>query len=69
MKYKWTPKIIINAYFKYTEYNKIHKYLAYKYFDRFLKRYILLNLNIKEHIVFDFYDVDQIKAKNILRNI
>ena len=64
MKYKWFPKIIINAYFKYINYNKIHKYIAYKYFDWFLKKYILLNLDLKEHIDFDFNDIDQIKAKN-----
>ncbi len=63
MRYKWCPKIFVNAYFKYTEFNKIHKFLAYKYFDRFLKRYQLLNLDIKEQIDFDFNDFDQIKAK------
>lgn len=63
LKYKWFPKSIINAYFKYTEYNKIHKFIAYKYFDMFLKKYILLNLNIKEKIDFSFEDIDQIKAK------
>ena len=64
MKYKWFPKSIINGYFKYTEYNKLHKFVAYKYFDNFLKKYILLNLNIDENIDFSFEDVDQIKAKN-----
>lgn len=64
MKYKWFPKSIINAYFKYTEYNKLHKFIAYKYFDWFLKKYILLNLNIKENIDFSFEDIDQIKAKD-----
>lgn len=63
LKYKRFPKSIINAYFKYTEYNKIHKFIAYKYFDMFLKKYILLNLNIKEKIDFNFEDIDQIKAK------
>lgn len=63
MKYKWFPRVIVNAYFKYTEYNKIHKFVAYKYFDMFLKKYILLNLNIKEKIDFNFEDIDEIKAK------
>ncbi len=63
MKYKWFPKSIINAYFKYTEYNKLHKFVAYKYFDSFLKNYVLLNLTIKEKVDFSFEDIDQIKAK------
>ncbi len=56
-------KIFINIYFKWTEINKLHKFVAYKYFDCFLKKYILLNLNIKESIDFSFDDIDQIKAK------
>ncbi|MCI8778854.1 MAG: hypothetical protein HFI87_06875 [Bacilli bacterium] len=64
MRYKWFPKPIINAYFKYTEYNRLHKFVAYKYFDYFLKNYCLLNLNIEEKLDFDFEDIDQIKAKN-----
>lgn len=64
MRYKWFPKSIINAYFKYTEYNHLHKFVAYKYFDYFLKNYCLLNLDIKEKLDFDFEDIDQIKAKN-----
>lgn len=63
MRYQWFPKSIINAYFKYTNYNKIHKFVAYQYFDIFLKRYILLNLDIKEKVDFDFEDIDQIKEK------
>ncbi len=63
MRYKWFPKIVINAYFKYTEYNKLHKLVAYKYFDSFLKNYVLLNITIKEKIDFSFDDIDQIKAK------
>lgn len=63
MKYKWFPKVIINGYFKYTEYNKIHRLVAYKYFDMFLNKYILLNLKIKEKIDFDFNDIDEIKNK------
>lgn len=63
MRYKWFPKSIINLYFKYTENNKLHKFVAYKYFDNFLKKYVLLNLNIKEKIDFSFEDIDQIKAK------
>lgn len=63
MKYKWFPKAIINGYFKYTEYNKIHKFIAYKYFDRFIRRYTLLNLDIKENEDFSYDDIDQIKAK------
>lgn len=63
MKYKWFPKSIINVYFKWTEINKLHIFVAYKYFDWFLKKYILLNLDIKEGIDFCFDDIDQIKAK------
>ena len=63
MRYRWFPKSIINAYFKYTEYNKLHKFVAYKYFDSFLKNYVLLNLTIKEEVDFSFEDIDQIKAK------
>lgn len=57
-------KLIINLYFKWIEINLLHKFVAYKYFDCFLKRYILLNVNIKENIDFSFNDIDQIKAKN-----
>lgn len=57
-------KLIINLYFKWIEINFLHKFVAYKYFDWFLKRYILLNMNIKENIDFNFNDIDQIKAKN-----
>ena len=63
MKYKWFPKKIINGYFKYTEYNKIHRFVSYKYFDMFLKKYVLLNLEAEEKKDFDFNDIDQIKAK------
>lgn len=61
--YRWFPKSIINAYFKWTEINKLHIFIAYKYFDWFLKKYILLNVDIKESIDFSFDDIDQIKAK------
>lgn len=64
MKYKWFPKSIINAYFKWTEINKLHIFIAYKYFDYFLKSYILLNIDIKEVTDFSFDDTDQIKAKD-----
>lgn len=64
MKYKWFPKSIINGYFKYTEYNKIHLFVAYKYFDMFLEKYILLNLQISEGIDFSFDDIDEIKNKD-----
>jgi len=63
MKYKWFPKSIINGYFKWTEINKLHKFIAYKYFDWFLKKYILLNIDIKDGVEFCFNDIDQIKAK------
>lgn len=56
-------KGIINVYFKWTELNKLHKFVAYKYFDWYLKNYILLNIDIKKGIDFDFNDIDQIKAK------
>lgn len=56
-------KSLINLYFKWTEINKLHKLVAYKYFDWFLKKYILLNIDIKENIDFCFDDIDQIKAK------
>lgn len=48
MKFKWFPKKIVNAYFKYMEINKIHKWLSYKYFDHFLKKYTLLKLDIED---------------------
>lgn len=57
-------KLIINLYFRWTEINKFHKFVAYKYFDWFLKKYILLNIDIKEEKDFSFNDIDQIKAKN-----
>ncbi len=56
-------KLFINGYIKWTEINKLHRFVAYKYFDYFLKRYILLNIDIKEDVDFSFDDVDQIKAK------
>lgn len=67
MRYRWFPKSIINAYFKYTEYNKLHEFVAYKYFDRFLKNYVLLNLTIEEELDFSFEDIDQIKGKEYPR--
>lgn len=63
MKYKWFPKSIMNIYFKYTEFNKIHRLVAYKYFDSFLKNFVLLNLDIKDNIDFSYDDIDQIKEK------
>lgn len=63
IRHQWFPEAIVNVYFKYMRYNKIHKIIAYKYFDRFLKRYVLLNLNIKEGVDFSFEDIDQIKAR------
>lgn len=68
MKYQRFPKAIVSVYFKYMEYNKIHKFIAYKYFDHFLKKYVLLHLDIKERIVFSFDDVDQIKAEKYDRD-
>lgn len=56
-------KLFIHVYFKWTQINKLHTFVAYKYFDRFLKRYILLNINIQEGVDFSFDDIDQIKAK------
>lgn len=56
-------KLIINLYFKWTEINKFHKFVAYKYFDYFLEKYILLNIDIKEEKDFSFNDIDQIKAR------
>ncbi|MDE6141327.1 MAG: hypothetical protein K2G03_01860, partial [Bacilli bacterium] len=46
MQYDWFPSWIINGYFKYTEKSKFHRFVAYKYFDRFLRRYTLLSLEI-----------------------
>lgn len=69
IKYKWFPKSIMNAYFKYTEFNKLHRFIAYKYFDKFLSNFILLNLDIKEEIDFSFDDIDQIKAKGYHKEI
>lgn len=63
MRYKWFPKSIINGYFRYTEINKIHKWVAYKYFDHFLKTHIILNLDLKEGEDFSYDDIDQIKNK------
>lgn len=56
-------KLIINLYFKWTEINKFHKFVAYKYFDYFLEKYILLKIDIKEEKDFSFNDIDQIKAR------
>lgn len=56
-------KLFIKAYFKWIEFNKLHKFVSYKYFDRFLKKYVLLHLDIKEEIDFSFDDIDQIKVK------
>jgi len=56
-------KLLIKVYFNWTKINKIHKLFAYKYFDRFLKRYVLLNIDIKEGVDYSLDDVDQIKAK------
>ena len=64
MKNNRFPKAIINAYFKYTEINKFHKFIAFKYFDMFLKKFVLLQLDIKQGIDFSFEDIDQIKNKN-----
>ncbi len=64
MRYKWFPKSIIYAYFKYTEINKIHRFVAYKYFDNFLKNFTLLNINIRDGIDFSYEDIDQIKNKH-----
>ncbi|MCX4249630.1 MAG: hypothetical protein OSJ65_07730 [Bacilli bacterium] len=63
MQYKWFPKIFINAYFKYMDFAKFHKHAAHKYFDRFLKNYVLLNLNLEENTDFSYNDIDQIKQK------
>lgn len=64
MKYKHFPKILIKAYFSYAKINKIHRLVAYKYFDRFLRTHALLNLDIIEGLDFDYNDVDEIKSKN-----
>lgn len=61
-------KAFINIYFKWTEIFKFHEFISYKYFDMFLKKYILLNLDIKEKTDFSFDDIDQIKAKKYDRN-
>ena len=61
-------KTIIDAYFKWTNINKIHKFISYKYFDWFLNNYILLNIDIKENVDFSFDEVDQIKAKGYNRD-
>ncbi len=62
-------KSIINLYFKWCKINKFHKFVAYKYFDYFLKRYILLNIDIKEEKDFSFSDVDKLKQKVTIKNI
>lgn len=67
MQYDWFPECVINAYFSYTEKSKFHKLVAYKYFDRFLKRYTLLRLDLEENKDFRYDDVDQIKNKNYKR--
>lgn len=67
MRLKFFPSPIINAYFKYTEINKIHRFVAYKYFDSFLKNFKLLKIDIKENIDFSYEDIDQIKSKNYRR--
>lgn len=69
IRHKWFPKSIMNIYFKYTEFNKIHRFIAYKYFDIFLKNFVLLNLNIKEGVEFSSDDIDQIKEKKYNKDI
>ncbi len=68
MQYKWFPKSFVNFYFKYTELNKMHKVVAYRYFDKFLKKYVLLNVDIVENVDFSFNDIDQIKNKNYCKD-
>lgn len=68
MQTEWFPKIIINTYFKYIEINKFHKFVAYKYFDIFLKKFVLLQLNIEQEIDFSYEDIDQIKSKNYCKD-
>lgn len=61
-------KTFINLYFKWTNIFIVHKFIAYKYFDWFLKNYALLNVNIIENVDFDLNDIDQIKAKKYSEN-
>lgn len=63
IKYNWVPEKLVNSYFNYASHNKFHKYVAYKYFDYFLERFLLLNIDLEENVDFCFNDTDQIKGK------
>lgn len=63
IKYNWFPEKVVNGYFKYAKFNKLHRTISYKYFDHFLKKFVLLNLELEENLDFCFNDTDQIKGK------
>lgn len=63
IKYRWVSKKIVNGYFDYTEKNKLHRFVAYRYFDHFINKFTLLNIDIEENVDFCFNDTDQIKGK------
>lgn len=63
MRSKFFPMFLVDLYFIIIKNSKRHKKYAYKIFEKLLNECILLNLNLKENIDFNFLDIDQIKSR------
>ena len=64
LRQKWFPQIIADTYFGVLKKTKIYKKRAYKVFDKVLNESVLLELDLKENIDFQYDDIDEIKSRN-----
>lgn len=64
LRQKWFPQIIADCYFGVLKKTKIHEKRAFKVFDKLLNESVLLKLDIKENIDFNYDDIDEIKSRN-----
>ena len=64
LKQKWFPQIIEDVYFGVLKKTKVHRKRAYKVFDKIINESVLLKLDLKENIDFQYNDIDEIKSKN-----
>lgn len=63
LRQKWFPQIIADCYFGVLKKTKIHEKRAFRVFDKLLNESVLLKLDLKEKIDFNYDDIDEIKSR------
>lgn len=63
LRWRCFPQIIADCYFGLLKKTKIYEKRAFKVFDKLLNESVLLKLDLKEKIDFNYDDIDEIKSR------